>query len=59
MGKLNGALNEGLRSAALVAALAKIGNAPLGGPPDALTRMLAAENLKWTPIVRALNLKAE
>jgi tripartite-type tricarboxylate transporter receptor subunit TctC len=59
IGKLNAALNEGLRSAELKSALAKVGNAPLGGPPEALAQMIAAEKEKWTPIVRALNLKAE
>jgi tripartite-type tricarboxylate transporter receptor subunit TctC len=59
VGKLNGALNEGLRSPALKAALAKVGNVPMGGPPEALTQMIVAENQKWAPIVKALNLKAE
>jgi tripartite-type tricarboxylate transporter receptor subunit TctC len=59
VGKLNGALNEGLRSPALQSALATVGNLPLGGPPDALTQMIVTENGKWTPIVKALNLKAE
>jgi tripartite-type tricarboxylate transporter receptor subunit TctC len=58
-GKLNGALNAGLRSPELKAALARVGNAPMGGPSEALTQMLVAENQKWAPIVRALNLKAE
>ncbi len=57
--KLNAALNEGLKSAELKAALAKVGNVPLGGAPDALTRMLLAENARWAPIVKALNLKAD
>jgi tripartite-type tricarboxylate transporter receptor subunit TctC len=59
VGKLNGALNEGLRSPALQSALAKVGNLPLGGPPAALTQMIVTEKEKWTPIVKALNLKAE
>jgi tripartite-type tricarboxylate transporter receptor subunit TctC len=57
--KLNEAVNEGLRSPGLTAALAKVGNVPIGGPPDALAQLLVAENQKWAPIVRALNLKAE
>ena len=40
VGKLNGALNAGLKSAELVAALAKVGNVPLGGPPEALATMI-------------------
>jgi tripartite-type tricarboxylate transporter receptor subunit TctC len=57
--KLNGAINEGLRSPGLKSALAKVGNVPIGGSPEALAQLLVAENQKWAPIVRALNLKAE
>jgi hypothetical protein len=32
---------------------------PIGGPPDALAQLVVAEQQKWAPIVRALNLKAE
>ena len=59
VGKLNAALDEGLRSPALQSALAKVGNLPMGGPPEALAQMIVAENQKWAPIVKALNLKAE
>jgi tripartite-type tricarboxylate transporter receptor subunit TctC len=59
IGKLNAAINAGLRSPELQSALAKIGNVPLGGSPEALAQMLVAEQQKWAPIVRALNLKAE
>jgi len=56
---LNTALNAGLRAGELSAALAKVGNVPLGGTPDALTQMILTENRKWAPIVRALNLNAD
>jgi tripartite-type tricarboxylate transporter receptor subunit TctC len=59
VGRLNAALNDGLRSPELISALAKVGNVPLGGPPDALTKMIIIENEKWAPVVRALNLKAD
>jgi tripartite-type tricarboxylate transporter receptor subunit TctC len=59
VGRLNAALNEGLHSPALRSALAKVGNLPMGGPPDALTQMIVAEKEKWAPIVKALNLKTE
>jgi tripartite-type tricarboxylate transporter receptor subunit TctC len=59
VGKLNAVLNDALRSPALQAALAKVGNLPMGGPPEALAQMIVAENGKWAPIVRALNLKAD
>src|SRR3981189_2274786 len=57
--KLNDAINEGLRSPELKSALAKVGNVPIGGPPEALAQLVVAENQKWAPIVRDLNLKAE
>lgn len=41
------------------AALARIGYRPLGGPPEALTSMVIAEEHKWAPIVRTLDLKVE
>jgi tripartite-type tricarboxylate transporter receptor subunit TctC len=47
VGKLNRAINDALSSPELQSALAKVGNAPLGGPPEALARMLAAEQQKW------------
>ena len=50
---------KGCESPELKAALAKVGNAPMGGTPDALTAMLMAENARWAPIVKALNLKAD
>jgi tripartite-type tricarboxylate transporter receptor subunit TctC len=56
---LNTALNAGLRAGELSSALAKVGNIPLGGTPDALTQMILAENRKWAPIVRALSLTAQ
>jgi len=59
VGKLNAALNDALRSPALQATLAKVGNLPMGGPPEALAQMIVAENGKWAPIVRALNLRAD
>jgi tripartite-type tricarboxylate transporter receptor subunit TctC len=57
--KLNGAINKALGSAELRIALAKVGNVPIGGHPDALAQLVVAEQQKWAPIVRALNLKAE
>jgi len=59
VGRLNAALNDGLRSSELTSALARVGNVPLGGPPQALAQMLAAEQAKWAPVVRALHLKAD
>jgi tripartite-type tricarboxylate transporter receptor subunit TctC len=57
--KLNDAINDGLRSPELKSALAKVGNVPIGGSPQALAQLIVAENQTWAPIVRALALKAE
>jgi tripartite-type tricarboxylate transporter receptor subunit TctC len=58
VGKLNAAINAGLASAEFKAALAKVGNVPIGGSPEDLARILDAENARWGPIVKALNLSA-
>jgi tripartite-type tricarboxylate transporter receptor subunit TctC len=59
VGRLNAAVNAALNVVEIGAALGRIGYRPKGGPPQALTEMVAAENDKWAPIVRALDLKAE
>ncbi len=56
--KLNEAINEGLRTPELKAALAKVGNVPIGGSPEDLGKILQAEHERWAPIVKALNLTA-
>ncbi|PWT89138.1 MAG: hypothetical protein C5B56_07660 [Proteobacteria bacterium] len=57
--KLNGALDASLNAPELRSALARVGNSPLGGPPEALTRLLLAERERWAPVVRRLDLKAD
>jgi len=57
--KLNAATNAALVAEPMKSALAKLGAQPRGGPPQALADHIARELKKWTPIVEALNLKAE
>jgi tripartite-type tricarboxylate transporter receptor subunit TctC len=57
--KLNAQINEGVRSPAFKAALAKLGSEPLGGTPQAFTDMIKGDIAKWAPIVTALGLKAQ
>jgi tripartite-type tricarboxylate transporter receptor subunit TctC len=57
--KLNAATNAALVAEPMKSALAKLGAQPRGGPPQALADHMARELKKWTPIVQALNLKAE
>jgi tripartite-type tricarboxylate transporter receptor subunit TctC len=57
--KLNAATNAALVAEPMKSALAKLGAQPRGGPPQALADHIERELKKWTPIVQALNLKAE
>jgi len=57
--KLNTVINDGVRSAELKAALAKLNNEPLGGTPQDFTDMIRGDIAKWAPVVKALGLKAE
>ena len=56
--KLNAQINEGVRSPAFKAALAKLSSEPLGGTPQAFTDMIKGDIAKWAPIVTTLGLKA-
>jgi tripartite-type tricarboxylate transporter receptor subunit TctC len=57
--RLNAAGNAGLRAEPMRGTLAKLGAQPRGGSPADLAAHLVAEQKKWTPIVRALDLKGE
>jgi tripartite-type tricarboxylate transporter receptor subunit TctC len=55
--KLNARINEGVTSAEFKAALAKLGNEPLGGTPQDFSDVIKADIGKWGPVVKALGLK--
>jgi tripartite-type tricarboxylate transporter receptor subunit TctC len=57
--RLNAAGNAALRAEATRMMLAKLGAQPRGGQPSDLAKHLATETQKWTPIVRALDLKGD
>jgi tripartite-type tricarboxylate transporter receptor subunit TctC len=57
--RLNAAINEALATPELKAALGKLGNRPLGGRPEDLTRKIEGDIQRWAPVVKSLNLKAE
>jgi len=59
VGRLNAAINETLASPELTAALGKLGNRPLGGKPEDLTRKMTGDIARWAPVVKSLNLKGE
>ena len=54
--KLNAATNAALKSDAMKNALAKLGAQPRGGTPQNLTDHVQREQMKWKPIIAALNL---
>jgi tripartite-type tricarboxylate transporter receptor subunit TctC len=55
--KLNGQINQGLKSPDLSGPLAKISSTPLGGTPADFTELMKADLARWTPVVKSLNLK--
>jgi tripartite-type tricarboxylate transporter receptor subunit TctC len=54
--KLNGAINQGLKSPEFTGALAKITVDPLGGTPADFTQTMQTELARWTPLVKSLGL---
>jgi tripartite-type tricarboxylate transporter receptor subunit TctC len=57
--KLNATINEGLRSAATRAALAKLGIEPMISTPEEFAAMIADEAPKWAEAVRVTGIKVE
>jgi tripartite-type tricarboxylate transporter receptor subunit TctC len=56
---LNTQVNTALASTEFVAALSALSSQPMGGPPEALTNMIAADTDKWGPIVKSLHLEMD
>jgi len=57
--KLNGAVNGALQGAEMKAALERLAGDALGGPPQALTKVIESDIGRWAPIVKALNLQVD
>ncbi|HEY7664639.1 MAG TPA: tripartite tricarboxylate transporter substrate binding protein [Xanthobacteraceae bacterium] len=57
--RLNGAINDGLRSPEVKAALGSLGSQPLTGSPQAFAAFIASEATKWADSVRAAGLRME
>ena len=57
--KLNAAINASLKSGSMRTTLAKLGAEPRGGTPQVLSERMAAEQVKWKPVVEALHLKVQ
>ena len=54
--KLNAAINEGLKTPELTAALTKLSYEPLGGTPQKFTDTMKADLAKWAPLIKSLGL---
>jgi tripartite-type tricarboxylate transporter receptor subunit TctC len=54
--KLNGAINQALKTPEFTGALAKVSVDPLGGTPQDFTATMKTELARWSPIVKSLGL---
>jgi tripartite-type tricarboxylate transporter receptor subunit TctC len=59
VGKLNGTINEILKSPELEANLAKINAKPKIGSPEDFALFMAAETQKWTKVISSAGIKAD
>lgn len=57
--RLNAAVNDGLKSREIRAALAKLGSEPLIGSPQEFAAFIASEAKKWSDMVRLAGVKME
>ena len=55
--KLNLTFNKILADKDMRDRLLKIGYEPIGGPPEALSRHIETETVKWGPVIREAGLK--
>ncbi len=55
--KLNGAINDSVKSAKMQASLGEIGMVPLGGSPSHFSDVVASDLKKWTAIVDRTGMK--
>jgi tripartite-type tricarboxylate transporter receptor subunit TctC len=58
IGKLNGAINEGLKSAEMRASFAQLGIEPIVTSPQEFAAIIAQEVPKWAEVVRITGVKA-
>jgi tripartite-type tricarboxylate transporter receptor subunit TctC len=57
--KLNGEINESIKSADVLAALAKLGFNPMTGSPQEFKTFLASQIEKWPPVLKAANVQPQ
>jgi len=59
VGRLNAAINDGLKSGEIEAAFAKLGVEPRIGAPDDFAAFLTRERERWGPVIKAAGVKVE
>jgi tripartite-type tricarboxylate transporter receptor subunit TctC len=57
--RLNAEINESIKSADVLAALAKLGFNPMTGSPQDFKTFLAAQTQKWPPVLKAANVQPQ
>jgi len=57
--KLNGAINEGLATEEMRAAVTRLGSALALGSPEEFGGFIAAQGAKWSAVARAANIKVD
>jgi tripartite-type tricarboxylate transporter receptor subunit TctC len=57
--RLNAAVNDVLKSPAMLEIFDRVGAQPRGGSPQALADIVDADHEKWTPIINELGLKTD
>jgi tripartite-type tricarboxylate transporter receptor subunit TctC len=57
--RLNAEINESIKSADVLAALAKLGFNPMTGSPQEFKTFLAAQIAKWPPVLKAANVQPQ
>jgi tripartite-type tricarboxylate transporter receptor subunit TctC len=59
VGKLNAAINEGLKAPDMQETLTKLGAVTNPGPPEQFGAFIAAELEKWRGVAKAANVKID
>ena len=57
--KLNAAINVAIRSPAMAAFYARIGDEPAGGTPDEFATLIASDSRKWGDVIKRAGIKFE
>ncbi|MGA8079509.1 MAG: tripartite tricarboxylate transporter substrate-binding protein, partial [Xanthobacteraceae bacterium] len=57
--KLNAAVNAAIRSPAMTAFYARIGDEAAGGTPDEFAALIASDSKKWGDVIQRAGIKME